>query len=123
MQKLKIKFKDFLKLLGVAGLIVVIVGVLSPLYPLIAYGRMMPYYIFSANLIVAAVLVAGGLIVLILPVKLSETEKRLLDHSTYVERMGDARERKRGRAHQMLYVGLLAGGITMIVELLFSFIR
>jgi len=105
-------------MLGTAAAITVVVGALSPFYALIAHGRMASYYIFTANLLVAAFLVAAGLVVLVFPARLSESEKRLLDHSTYAERMGDIRERKRERAYHLLYIGLLAGGITMLAELL-----
>jgi len=107
--------RTWLKNLRTSTFIVLIVSVVSGIYFFVTNGSIVLDQVFIANFAVGTVLATGGILLLFFPPMIKRD--KLLDHSTYLQRMGDAREKKRKIAYDMLYVGLGVTAITAVVEL------
>ncbi|MCL2169125.1 MAG: hypothetical protein FWB74_03770 [Defluviitaleaceae bacterium] len=93
-----------LKVLLTSLTIALITSFIALIYALISQGSLIAAYAFTANFVVGVVVILAGLVVLLMP--LSWVKDKLLDHSTFGERTNDARERKRKRSHEILYIGM-----------------
>ena len=109
------RMTDILKILRTCLGMVVTVGILSLAVAWFRHGVWLRY-VFQANFAVGIVVVLAALVVLFMPVFMPRGDK-LLDHSTYSERVLEEREKKRIRAYNMLYVGIGQILLTAILEL------
>ena len=112
--------KNFLKNLRTSAAMVLAVGVGCVIHAIVTRGDFWPVHIFTANLVVGAFIVLSGLVVFMLPIKLPDD--KLIDHTTYTERIMEARERKRVQAYNLIYIGLINAAITLVVQFLLSLI-
>ena len=120
----KDRFKEMvsraIKVLTTSAAFVLVVAAVSVVYAFFAHGRFLPLYIFHANLVIGAFLIFTGIVLFALPVRLKKS--KLLDHSTIGERRMEAREKKRGTAYNLIYVGICNIIITAIAQYLLSLI-
>jgi len=110
----KVKAKKILKIVTTAATIVLIVAVIALVYSLIVHSRVNMNYLITANLIVGALIIATGIFTLIRPT--GRKGDALIDSSTYVERTQDARERKKKLGNELLFTGLAAVFVTLVLE-------
>ena len=111
---------DALKVLGTSAAFVLVVAAASVVYAFFAHGRFWPLYVFHANLAIGAFLIFTGIVIFALPVRLKKS--KLIDHSTIGEKRMEAREKKRGTAYNLIYVGICNIIITAMVQYLISLI-
>ena len=93
-----------LKVLRTSLVIALITSLIALIYAAISEGSIIAHYAFTANFTVGSVVILAGFAVLLMP--LNWIKDKLLDHSTFGERTNDARERKRKRSHELLYIGM-----------------
>jgi len=108
------KTKRFFRTISTAATLVLIVAAVALVYSLIAHGRVNMNYMITANLVVGALIIAAGLIILIRPIR--KGDDALMDSTTYIERTQDAREQKRKWGYEMLFTGLAAVLVTLVLE-------
>ena len=114
--------KRLMKLICLSFQFVAIVAVLSLVYAFFTRGAVTPAYVFSANFLAGAFIILTGLVVMLTPTFLLMKKSGLLDHSTYGRRFMEEREKKRIRAYEFMYIGMLNIVITAIIQLILSFI-
>jgi hypothetical protein len=113
MQRFKAFLKKSLKILRTSAVMATVVAAISAIYSLIAHGRLLAAYAFTANFAVGAVVILGGLVLLFVPTRL--TGGKFFDPTSLTPDVMDARERKRIRAHEIMYTGM---GIIIIAAIL-----
>ena len=89
---------------------------IGAVYSLVVIGHVRLQYIINANLLVGAMVVSASLAVLFLPARIKGEGP--IDHTNYAELVMKARDKKRARAYEILYVGLGVFAIAGIVEVL-----
>ena len=100
---------------------VVVVAVCAVLVAYFRWGGLSFRYVFTANFGVGGVIILAGLVVTYMPVIFPRGDK-LLDHTTYTERMLKAREEKRRRGFELLYIGMGVIIVAALVQLALSYI-
>jgi len=110
----KLRANKFLRTISTALTLVLIVSLGCLLYSFIAHGIFSTEHITTANIVAGALVVAGGLTVLIRPT--SRRDDKLLDSTTYVERTQDERERKRKSAYEMLLTGIAVTFFALVLD-------
>ena len=108
---------NLLKTLGTGAALVAVIAVAAIIYALATLGRVSMDYIVTANFVVGALIIAISLINYIIPVRLGRS--KLIDHTTYAERLMEAREAKRTRAFGILYTGIAMIVITGTIEMIY----
>jgi len=86
----------------------------------IAWGHFTPVYIFDANFLVGAIIILVGLILLFSPVFLKFG--KLIDHTTYGQKLAELREIKSETAYGILYLGILVILLTGAAQFVVSMI-
>jgi len=110
----------FLKYLRTSAALVVATAAISIIYAFFTHGRFWLGYIFTSNLALGGILIGAGLVVYMLP--FVPKKSKLLDHTTYAEKLMEAKETKNKRAYFLLYIGIGNMFITMIVQYVLSLI-
>jgi len=107
--------KRFVKFSLTAFGFMVLGAIISILYGFFVAGRFTLEFVFIVNFFIAAIVIIVAIIFIFFPTFLKRD--KLLDDSTIVQRYAEAREEKFKKAHEMLYVGLLYGVYTAVLEL------
>lgn len=100
---------------------IIAIGIVSIFTAFVRHGVFSFIYVFRANFGAGAVVFLAGLVTTLAPVRFSKDDK-LIDHSTYVQRMLKAREEKRIKAFYMMYTGISIILITAFIQLLISYV-
>ena len=79
-------------------------------------------YMFDANFLVGAVIVASGVFYMFIPSSMLQKGDKLFDHTTFVERSFKARERRQKIATGLLIIGIMNVLITGLIELILHII-
>jgi len=108
--------KRLLKTLGVATVLVVVVSIIATIYSFVDLGYFFIDYLVTANFAVGGLVIAVGLLNYMLPTRLGQS--KLIDHTTYAERKLEAREAKRKKSYEFLYVGIAVIAIAGTAEML-----
>ena len=111
----------FRRVLLMSARIVGIVAALGIIYGFVTNGAFTLNYAFIANFWVGAVILLGGLAILITPTFLLLRKSRLIDHTTYGTRFMEERDRKRDRSFELIYTGVCNISITGAVQLIVWF--
>ena len=83
-------------------------------------GQFTLKYIFTSNFVASVILMFGGIVVDILPVKLPKS--KLIDHTTHSNYYVEQRMKKREKAYELIYLGMCVLLFTSIIQLVLSFI-
>jgi len=106
-----------IKIAKTAGLIMGVVTALGIAYGFFSTsGSFTPAYAFVANFAVGGFIITLGVIMFALPARLAN--KKLVDHSNYAQEMMKAREIKRVKAYDNIYLGIAIVTVTAIIEYL-----
>jgi len=97
-------WQALLKIISTSCLIALVVSVIGIIYGFFAAGRFTFNYALIACLGVGAFIVALGVIMYALPARVAN--KKLVDHSNYAQEIMAAREIKRVKAYDNIYVGI-----------------
>ncbi|MCL2839800.1 MAG: hypothetical protein FWE05_03420 [Defluviitaleaceae bacterium] len=108
--------KLILQYFAIAFVIIIIVTVGSIIFSFVRLGQMDIQYIFTGNFATGGVILFMGIVALIFPATLVAGKDKLLDHSTFTERVMGVREKKRVKAYDLLYVGIGIVAMTGIME-------
>ena len=115
------KYLQKLKIAAITSLaLFVVVAVLSTAIISLVLWRLSLHLIFNANFIVAAVIIAGGVVVELLPVRLKKS--KLIDHTTHIVKVLEERATKREKAMYLIFFGTVHLLITGFIQLFLSFI-
>jgi len=98
-----------------------IVAVPAAVASSIVYKQITVRYTFDANFIVAVIIIVGGIVLELLPVRIPKKNK-LIDHTTHVEYVLAKRAENREKAIYLIYFGMLHLLITGMIQLILSFI-
>lgn len=79
-------------------------------------------YAFSANFWVGAIILLSGLFRIMIPAQLLIKKSKLIDHTTYGEKVFAERELKRARGLELIYTGLGIIIITATLQFVLWFI-
>jgi len=112
----------FLKIALISLFIIIVVAGLSIIYGFIAHGVFTLRYIFNANFLVGAVLIAIGIVIMFLPSAFISAGKSWLEKSSFLERSYDNREKRQEIARIILWLGLFCMILTGLIQLLLSVI-
>jgi len=112
----------FLKLALISLCIIIVVAILSIIYGFIAHGVFTLRYIFDANFLAGAVLMAIGVLVMFAPSAFLMAGKTWLEKSSFLERSYDNREKRQQIARMILWLGLFCMIIAGLIQLLLSVI-
>jgi hypothetical protein len=76
-------------------------------------------YIFTGNFIAAAVIIASGVVIWFMPVRLALRlrKSKLIDHTTYKDAYMDERKVKQDKGLEVLCIGIACIIITGLIEL------
>ena len=118
------------KTLLIALQAIVVIGVIAVIYGLIVHRRFTIEYIFTANIIVATIVLCVALLIFMLPAGLIYNKltgkligfkpDKLTDHSTYMERrVAGQHMEKQKKAYEYLFLGLAMMIITGVLEFVF----
>jgi len=108
----------FIKSVAISIKIVAIVALLGVVYGLVADSALVYTYAVNANLVVGVIILISGLIKFITPTSLLVKKSRLIDHTTYVEKLREERERKHLKAYELIYVGIAGIAVTATMQFL-----
>ena len=108
----------FRKTILMSARIVAIVAVFSAVYGFITHKDSVHNYVFTANLWVGVIILAGGLLILITPTFLLIKKSLLIDHTTYGEKFMEEREHKYRRAQELICIGVCNISITSVVQVI-----
>ena len=89
-------------------------------YGFFAQGRFTFAYVFSANFLVGTIIILVGLVLTSMPVRLRDS--KLIDHTTYGQNYVEIREKKREKALEFIFLGMLNVVLTGIIQLVLSFV-
>ena len=106
------------KLLLISTLFIGFITLASLLYGRIALGVFTLRYIFPANFFVGSFIILIGLFVVILPVRLTLRNSKIIDHTSYPTIFMERREQKREAAYVIMYLGICVVVIAALVQLL-----
>ena len=112
----------FLKLALISLCIIIVVAILSIIYGFIAHGIFTLRYIFDANFLAGAVLMAIGVLVMFAPSAFLMAGKTWLEKSSFLERSYDNREKRQQIARMILWLGLFCMILTGLIQLFLSVI-
>ena len=98
--------------------IILVTSVLAIGYGAVRWHVLTFIYVFNANFIIGAFIIIIALVLLIMPAMLKPD--KLLDHSTYVERISELRRQKREKAYGFILLGIQIIIITGLIQLLLS---
>ncbi|MDR2569240.1 MAG: hypothetical protein LBD23_02940 [Oscillospiraceae bacterium] len=118
----KNNLKSYIKLIPVSLGFIIVIATLSIVYGFVAHRLFTLRYIFDANFLSAAILIVIGTILMFLQSSLKIKDRKLLDHSTFVERSFDSREEKQQKARLVLWLGIYCMIMTGLIQLFLSFI-
>ena len=117
-------FKKYLQKLKIAAItslaLFVVVAVLSTTIISIILWRLALHLVFNANFIVAVIIIAGGIVVELLPVRLKKS--KLIDHTTHIVKILEERAIKREKAMYLIMMGTVHLLITGFIQLFLSFL-
>ena len=99
-----------------------IVAILSIIYGLIAHGFFTLSYVFVANFLIGAVVIAAGIFAMFVPSSMLPKGDKLFDHTTYVQRSFNARQRRQKLSMEILMVGITNIVLAGLIEILVSMI-
>jgi len=107
------------RVLSTSIFIIAVVTVISVVYGLVADGRFTIEYVFVPNYVVAAVLIAGGLLFPAAPNRFVDKirSRQLADYNMHKDYM-DSRAQKQKQGFKILWVGIASASITGIVEII-----
>ena len=117
-QPIKIQMNAFVKNIITSLQLILGTAVLAVCYGAIRWRVLTFMYVFNANFIVGAFIICIALVLLIIPALLKPD--KLLDHSTYVERISELRRQKREKAYGFILLGIQIIIITGLIQLLLS---
>ena len=102
-----------------AVFVVVLVAVLGIAYGFIAYRSFTLEYAFMVNFVVAAVMIAGGLLLPAVPKRLVDKlrSKQLFEYKMHMEYM-EERAKRQVEGYHVMWIGFASGAITGLVEIL-----
>jgi len=109
-----------LKLIPVSLCFIIVVAALSIIYGFIAHRVFTLRYIFNANFLAGAILIAIGVVIMFVPSAFALVGKRWLEQSTFLERSFDSRENRQHKARIVLWFGLFCMVFTGLIQLLLS---
>ena len=122
----KINFSKIGKILLHSVISIAVICVAALIYGRIAVGFFTPAYIFRANFLVGAIIIMVGLVVFMIPTRLTIQHKlkdnKLVDHSNYASFIMEKKEQKRKLAYEFIYLGICIIAIAALVQLLLSLI-
>jgi len=110
----------FLKLALISLCIIIVVAIFSIIYGFIAHGVFTLRYIFNANFLAGAVLIAIAIVIMFLPSAFISAGKSWLERSSFLERSYDDREKRQQIARIILWLGLFCFIFTGLIQLLLS---
>jgi len=112
--------KGSVKTVVVSLWVILAVSVAAIGYGFVARRAFTLAYVFNANFVVGAAIICVALVVMVLPggVKFD----KLTDHTTFVERRYEERQKRRGRAFGVLFLGLSMIAIAGVVQLVLAWV-
>ena len=108
--------QGFLKTVVIASQFVLGIAVIMMVYGLIATGSINLDLIFHASFFVGVIIIGVGVVVMIVPSR--ELFSKLTDHSNFVQRTKEIRERKMEKALGFLSLGIMIMLITGIIQVI-----
>lgn len=122
----EINFLKIKKLLLHSALAIAVTCIAALVYGRVVAGFFTLVYIFRANFLVGSVVIMVGLVVFMIPTRLTAFHKlkdnKLVDHSNYASYLMEKKEQKRKLAYEFIYLGICIITITALVQLLLSLI-
>ncbi|MCL2221304.1 MAG: hypothetical protein FWC20_00510 [Oscillospiraceae bacterium] len=122
----KINLSKIGKILLHSVISIAVICVAALIYGRMAAGFFTLAYIFRANFLVGAIIVMIGLVIFMIPTRLTVHHKlkdnKLIDHSNYASFMMEKKEQKRKLAYEFIYLGICIIAIAALVQLLLSLI-
>ena len=112
----KTKLQILRQTLILSAIVSVAAACIGAVYSLVVFGRVWLQYIVNANILVGALVISAALAVLFVPARVKGEGP--IDHTNYAELVMKARDKKRARAYEILYVGLGVFAIASVVEVL-----
>ena len=103
-------------------LCVVIVALIGLLYGSISLGSLTFQFVFPAVFLVGVFITTAGVIVIIMPVRVSQKDSNLIDHTTYFSATMEKREKKRKTARDTLWMGIGVITIAAIIQWVLSLV-
>ena len=124
MNTLILLLKRIGKVLYTASMIVIVTAVIGVIYGLIVRGNFTLEYAFAANFIVAAVVIAAGLLYPIIPKRFIEKIKsaQLFEYKMHMEYM-EERARKQEEGFHIMWIGISVALIAGFIEILIWLLR
>jgi len=109
---------NFQKALLMSSQIVAVTIVAGIIYGLVAKGRFTFDHAWSAGFVVGAIIIVAGAVMFIMPLSTLFKKSRLLDHTTYREKIDEERSVKNKKVKWLLIVGIFTIIITGAIQLL-----
>jgi len=113
---MRVHLNNLKKILCTAAAIAAVVAACGAIYSLFAHGQFSSFYVFNTNFIVGAFIILVGLITYVWPINLGRD--KLIDHSTYGAKTIEAREQKRVKAYDIIYIGISNILIVAVIQYL-----
>ena len=114
--------KLYIKLIPVSFVFILLVAALSIVYGFIAHRMFTVRYIFDANYLIAAVLIAIGIVTMFLPSVLVTKIGSYLDRFNLVQRSFDNRDNRQRNARVLLWIGIYNMVFAGLIQLVLSLI-
>jgi hypothetical protein len=103
---MKDKLKKILKQTVISALFFVFATIIGLLYGWLSFGFLTLRFIFPSAFLIGAIIALVGLIVAIIPIRLSFKRNKLIDHTNYFSSVMEKREIMRKTAYELLYLGM-----------------
>ena len=98
--------------------LVALITLLSIAYEFAVLRSVTFTYMFNVNFWIGVVILIGGLTTLITPTFILFKKNKLIDHTTYGQRLNEEREDKRPQSYSLIYIGIFNISITATFQLI-----